>query len=37
MGRGFLGVVVSLSDAVVENQGRVGLKVARTAGLNVGL
>ena len=37
MGRVYLGVVVSSSFGVVENHGKVGLNVARTAGLKVGL
>ena len=37
VGRGFLAVVLVWSWMVVDTQGKVGLKVASTAGLNVGL
>ena len=37
MGKVYLGVVVSSSFWVVENHGNVGLNVASTAGLKVGL
>ena len=37
MGRVYLGVVVFSSFGVVENHGNVGLNVASTAGLKVGL